>query len=184
MLVLAWIVGGVADFMTDDEMKNEALYGQMSLVEAILQTVGAMIIAASDIDIDIFAKRYPGCVLAFALAWIVIYQGLSMIALPFVIGLAILPFAYLLLRFRAVLQMRSQAYPRFSDLFAYSLSSDLLANGVFLFAVCRCPNLSLSLDLIPPPIHQVYMTSSTSIYTSRLSIVAHGQAILSAPSIS
>jgi hypothetical protein len=106
-----------------------------------------MIIAASDINIDLFAKRHPVCVLTFVLSWTVPYEGLQALVLPIapanqVHWIPTLPFVYLLLRFQAVLQMESEHDgTRFSDLFAYSLSLDVGASGVFLVYLAS-PNSS------------------------------------------
>jgi hypothetical protein len=140
MLACGWTVFGVQVFLSDNGANQvhaqSRVNGTLLLVAALLQTLGSMIIAMSDIDVDLFAKRHHMCVLAFALAWIGLNQGLLAMAPPItgiasIHWIADLPFVYLLLRFRAVLQMRSEAYPRFSDLFACSLSLDLIAKGVW-----------------------------------------------------
>jgi hypothetical protein len=137
MLMASFVMFGVDRFVTDNS-ENKALYGQLLLVEALLQTIGAMAVAASDIDIDLFAKRHPVCVLAFAVSWIVFYRGLGALAYPILavkqtLWVAALPFAYLLLHRKVVLQIRSEYYPRFSDLFAYSLALVLMNHGVYFF---------------------------------------------------
>jgi hypothetical protein len=116
------------------------VYGLLFLVQAVLQTAGAMVVAAVDADLDLFAKQHPRCAAAFALAWIVLYQGLVALTPPIqaanqTFWLAALPFAYLLLRFTPVLQMRSNKryYPRFSDLLAWSLALDLGGAGLYAF---------------------------------------------------
>jgi hypothetical protein len=139
--ILSYAVTGVSTFATDGDTKHDALYGLLQLVQAVLQTVGAMVVATADADLDLFAKQHPCCVVAFALAWIVLYRGLEalpppIIAVAQVYWLSALPFAYLLLRFTPVLQMRgneSYCYPRFSDLLVWSLTLDLCSSGVFNF---------------------------------------------------
>ena len=128
MLMIGWVMFGAANYVSDFGTEHQALYGQLLLVAAFLQTVGAMIIAASDINIDLFAKRHPVCVLTFVLSWTVPYEGLQALVLPIapanqVHWIPTLPLVYLLLRFQAVLQMESEHDgTRSSDLFAYSLS--------------------------------------------------------------
>jgi hypothetical protein len=72
----------------------------------------------------------------------VVYIGLEALAPPIqaidqVYWLEALPFAYLLLRFTPVLQMRDKSYLRFSDLLAYSLALDLGSWGAnaFLYGI-------------------------------------------------
>jgi hypothetical protein len=132
---LSIVVAGVSQFVTDAGKTHGGLGGQMDLATALLQTIGAMMVAATDADVDLFAKKHPRYVVAFALAWIVLYRGLSALTPPILVTsqlwwLDALPFVYLLLRFKAVLQMRDKRYPRFSDLVAYSLALDLGINGV------------------------------------------------------
>jgi hypothetical protein len=80
MLALGWGLTGVAVFI---KPKLElGMYRLLVLLFAILQTIGAMIVAACDIDIDIFAKRYPWRVLLFAVAWIVLFEGLQALIPP------------------------------------------------------------------------------------------------------
>ena len=138
MWVLSFVVGGVAQFVEGNGTTQRTLYGLLQLVEALLQTIGAMVVAATDADLDMFAKKHPRSALTFALAWIVVYKGLGLLAPPvqaisLVLWLAALPFAYLLLRFTPVLQMRDTSYPRFSDLLAYSLALDLGGDGAYWF---------------------------------------------------
>jgi hypothetical protein len=138
MWLLSFVAGGVATFATNGGLTHLTLHGLLNLVEALLQTIGAMVVAATDADLDMFAKKHPRSALTFALAWLVLYIGLAALALPIqaiaqVFWLAALPFAYLLLRFTPVLQMRDKSYPRFSDLLAYSLALDLGTNGAFEF---------------------------------------------------
>jgi hypothetical protein len=139
MWILSFVVSGVAQFATNNGQTHLTLNGLLSLVEALLQTIGAMVVAASDADLDMFAKKHPRSVLTFALAWILLYTGLAALAPPIqaisqVDWLAALPFAYLLLRFTPVLQMRDKSHPRFSDLLAYSLALDIgTSYGAFFF---------------------------------------------------
>jgi hypothetical protein len=135
MWALAYAVSGVDNFVTDNGSKHRTLHGQLGLVEALLQTIGAMVVAASDVDLNLFAKINPLSVVAFALVWIMLYKGLEALVLPIQAinqawWLAALPFTYLLLRFTPILQMCDKRYPRFSDLLAYSLALDLGSNGV------------------------------------------------------
>jgi hypothetical protein len=148
MWVLSFVVYCVPGFVTGDYANGQAystteqsghqlLNGQLTLIEAVLQTIGAMVVAASDVDVDLFAKRHPRCILTFALSWIVIYEGLYALAPPIqlisqVWWIATLPFVYLLLRFRAVLRM-DREYPRFSDLLVYGLSLNLVCYGAYWF---------------------------------------------------
>jgi hypothetical protein len=138
MLVLSWTSKGVGVFATGTDTKDRVLYGWMILAEALLQTVGAILIAASDIDLDLFVKRHQIYVLVFALAWISLNEGLVAMVPPIqamnqAIWLSTVPFAYLLLHFKSVLEMRSENYPRFADLFAYSLSFDIMGAGLMHF---------------------------------------------------
>ena len=142
MWVLSFVAGGVAQFATNDGKTHLTLLGLLGMVEALLQTIGAMVVAATDADLDMFAKKHPRSVLTFALAWIVLYTGLEALAPPVqatnqVFWPTALPFVYLLLRFTPVLQMRDKSYPRFSDLLAYSLSLDLGTSGAnyFLYGI-------------------------------------------------
>jgi hypothetical protein len=134
MWALSLVAGGVAHFATNEGQTHLALYGLLQLVQALLQTIGAMVVAATDADLDMFAKKHPRSALTFALAWIVLYTGLKALASPVqatvqVFWLNTLPFVYLLLRFTLVLQMRDKSHPRFSDLLAYSLALDLGTEG-------------------------------------------------------
>jgi hypothetical protein len=129
---------GFSDFVTRNYQKTTRWGGDVLLVAAILQTVGAMVIATSDIDVDKFAKRHPIGVVFFSLLWIVVYTGFNAFTPPIAATsqarwIAVLPFVYLLLRFRTVLHLQNKDYPRCSDLFAYGLAFDLGSNGVFLF---------------------------------------------------
>jgi hypothetical protein len=138
MWALSFVVFGVAQFANGSAIVHPTLFGQLQLVQALLQTIGAMVVAAADADLDMFAKKHPRSALAFALAWIVLYTGLNALAVPIqataqVVWLRALPFAYLLLRFTPVLQMRDESYPRFSDLLAYSLALDLGGDGAYWF---------------------------------------------------
>jgi hypothetical protein len=137
-----WVVAlggsGVVDFATDNGSKHLALYGLLQLAEALLQTIGAIVVAATDADLDLFAKKHPRYMVVFALAWIVLYEGLDALSLPIqainqVFWLPALPFAYLLLRCNSVLQMRDQSCPRFSDLLAYSLALDIGSYAAYVF---------------------------------------------------
>jgi hypothetical protein len=138
MWILSFVVSGVALFVTSNGSTHRTLFGLLSLVEALLQTIGAMLVAATDADLDMFAKKHPRSALAFALAWIVLYTGLRVLTPPIqainqVYWLTALPFAYLLLRFTPVLQMRDKSHPRFSDLLACSLALDLGGYGAYNF---------------------------------------------------
>jgi hypothetical protein len=138
MWVLSIVAGGVAAFATNNGTTHQTLYGLLLMVDALLQTIGAMVVAASDADLDIFAKKNPRSALTFALAWIVAYTGLEALnppvqAISQLLWLKALPFAYLLLRFTPFLQMRDKSYPRFSDLLAYSLAVDLGTGGAIYF---------------------------------------------------
>jgi hypothetical protein len=145
MWTVSFVVQGLAQFATDTGPglgeKQQALYGLLQLVQALLQTIGAMVVASTDADLDLFAKQHPRSVRAFALAWIV---GTLLFALPppiqairQVYWLPALPFMYLLLRCNPVLQMRDQSFPRFSDLLACSLALDIGTNGVFIFLLAN-----------------------------------------------
>jgi hypothetical protein len=138
MWVLSFVVGGVAYFATSNGNTHRTLFGLLELVEALLQTIGAMVVAATDADLDMFAKKHPRSAFTFALAWILVYTGLDALAPPIqamyqVFWLPAPPFVYLLLRFTPVLQMRDKGYLRFSDLLACSLALDLGNNGVYAF---------------------------------------------------
>jgi hypothetical protein len=133
MWILSFVAGGVAGFATNHGQTHLTLFGLLNVVEALLQTIGAMVVAATDADLDMFAKKHPRSVLTFALAWIMVYTGFGALARPIqainqVAWLHALPFAYLLLRFTPVLQIRDRSYPRFSELLAYSLALDLGTN--------------------------------------------------------
>jgi hypothetical protein len=139
MMVISWALEGVTEYVTNDETMHLGLVGPLLSLTAVSQTVGAMLFATSDIDYDQIAKRKPVCVLVFTVAWAVLFIGLSALApplrtIPQLFWLAAMPFTYLLSRFRAVLQMNSEGYPRFSDLFAYSLSLNLISVGGVQFA--------------------------------------------------
>jgi hypothetical protein len=138
MWVRSFVVGGVGDFGTNNGKTHRSLYGLLVMVEALLQTIGAMVVAATDADLDMFAKKHPRSALTFALAWIMVYTGLQALAPPVqainqVYWLAALTFIYLLLRFTPVLQMRDKSYPHFSDLLACSLALDLGSYGAYWF---------------------------------------------------
>ena len=138
MWAAGFVVNGVAQFATDNGSTHQALLGVLLPVEALLQTIGTMVVAAADADLDLFAKKHPRFVVAFSLVWIVLYEGLSALCPPIlstnqVFWANALPFAYLLLRCDPVLQMRDQSYPRFSDLLVYSLALDLGSFGAFYF---------------------------------------------------
>jgi hypothetical protein len=94
------VVGGVAQFVTDSGSKHQTQTGQMFLVQALLQTIGAMVVAATDADLDLFAKKHPRCVVIYGL-WVVLSVFFSALAPPLqvifqIYWLAALPFAYLL----------------------------------------------------------------------------------------
>ena len=138
MWAAGFVVNGVGSFATDNGSTHVALYGVLFPVVALLQTIGTMVVAAADADLDLFAKKHPRFVVAFSLVWIVLYNGLNALTPPIlainqVYWANALPFAYLLLRCDPVLQMRNQSYPRFSDLLVYSLALDLGATGAYLF---------------------------------------------------
>jgi hypothetical protein len=131
VMMVGYAVFGAAVFFTDEAKTHFVLYGYLLLVAALLQTVGAMIVAASGSNIDLVAKRHPRCVFTFALSWIVLYKGLQALTPPITavhqaFWIGTLPFMYLLLHFRAVVEMRGKVVFRFSDLFAYSLALDLI----------------------------------------------------------
>jgi hypothetical protein len=141
MWVLSFVVGGVTYmyYFATKSGNTHRTVGLLSMVEALLQTIGAMVVAATDADLDMFAKQHPRSAFTFALAWIVVYTGLEALGKhrgEVFDWLEALPFAYLLLRFTPVLQMHGKSYPRFSDLLACSLALDLGTNGAnaFLFA--------------------------------------------------
>ena len=94
----------------------------------LASTVGAMLIAVSDVDLDHFARRHRRAVLGFAVVFAFVYAGIGALTPPItaahqLIWLATLPFIYFLLRSDSVLQMQSTE-PRFSTLFAASLCLD------------------------------------------------------------
>jgi hypothetical protein len=162
--ILSFVVIGVGDFATDNTTMHGALYGLLFLflVQAVLQTAGAMVVAAIDADLDPFAKQHPRCAAAFALAWaVVLYQGLVALAPPIQAAnqafwlAACLPFAYLLLRFTPVLQMCSNKryYPRFSGLLAWSLALGLGGAGLcaLLYAPRATPTPFSGPSIISPP---------------------------------
>ena len=135
---LSFAVRGVNRVVTDNGYTHQTLNGWDSLVEALLQTIGAMVVAATDADLDLFAKKHPRSVVVFALTWNVLFVGFYALTPPIfatnqVFWLAALPFASLLLCFTPVLQMRDERYPRFSDLLAYSLALELGSWGVYHF---------------------------------------------------
>jgi hypothetical protein len=139
LLAMGWAVDGTYFFVsTIEALRTRKDNGYARMVAAILQTTGAMIVAVCDMDIDLFAKRHPICVGVFAFAWIVLYDGIQTLTPPVaarnqIYWLPTLPFVYLVVYFRAVLQMRTDdSMPRFSDLFAYCLSFDFIANGLVL----------------------------------------------------
>ena len=69
MWVLSFVAGGVAQFVNIGTT-HHSLYGLLQMVQALLQTIGAMVVAATDADLDMFAKKHPRSAFAFALAWI------------------------------------------------------------------------------------------------------------------
>jgi hypothetical protein len=75
MWLLSFVVAGVAYFAISG-ITHLTLKGLLDLVQALLQTIGAMVVAATDADLDMFAKKHPRSAFAFALAWIVLYTGL------------------------------------------------------------------------------------------------------------
>jgi hypothetical protein len=138
MMMVGYAVDGAADFFTGDGTTHLVLYGQLILAVAFLQTVGAMLVAASGSNIDLVAKRHPICVFTFALSWIVLYKGLQALPPPITptnqaLWISTLPFVYLLLRFRAVVEMRGEDSFRFSDLFACSLSFNSIGWSIWGF---------------------------------------------------
>ena len=77
MWVLSIMVRGVAVYATNGGTTHLTLNGLLFMVEALLQTIGAMVVAATDADLDMFAKKHPRSVFAFALAWIVLCPPVS-----------------------------------------------------------------------------------------------------------
>jgi hypothetical protein len=135
MWVLSYAVGGVSEFVSDEGQTHLALYGTLLMVQAVFETIGAMLVAATDGNVDHFAERNSRCVIVFTLGWIVLYMGLSALSAPIqpinaVFWIATLPFVYLLLRFKAIIQMDDENNPRFSDLLACSLALDLGSDGL------------------------------------------------------
>ena len=78
MWAAAFVVNGVGKFATDNGSTHQALLGVLLLGQALLQTIGTMVVAAADADLDLFAKKHPRFVVAFSLVWIVLYNGLCM----------------------------------------------------------------------------------------------------------
>jgi hypothetical protein len=140
MMAISNVLSGVSGLATE-ALQREAKsvgYGWETLVQALLQTVGAMILASTDIDFDLFAKRNRINVLPFALSWFILVAfqmfeptrtSSTSLGIVQVRWIATMPMAYLLLRFQAVLHMR-ESYPRCTDLFAYSFALDLATTGV------------------------------------------------------
>ena len=125
-----WIAGyllqATNNFATDYGGSHQVLYGYLSLLVALLQTAGALAVAASDVDKDFYAQRHPITVRAFALAFVLSYEGVQALGngLPIqflwsnqVYWIGALPFVYFLARRQESL---------FSTLFACSLVCDLL----------------------------------------------------------
>jgi hypothetical protein len=65
MWVLSIVVGGVTQFATSNGKTQRTLYGLLQLVVALLQTIGAMVVAATDADLDMFAKKHPRSTFTF-----------------------------------------------------------------------------------------------------------------------
>jgi hypothetical protein len=129
--MLSYVVQSVASVVTSGYSKQPALNGQLVLVQALLQTIGAMVVAAIDADLDLFAKKNPRSVLAFAIMWIAEKAVAALLPPPIVAvrqsyWLAALPFVHLLIRFE-------KRYPCFSDLLVYSFALDLGSLGVHSF---------------------------------------------------
>jgi hypothetical protein len=145
--MVGWAVSGAAAVLSSNFSAQLEKMGVIDLAQALLQTIGAMMIAASDISIDIFAHRHPVCIFAFVVSWIIVYQGIHVLspylghALPptqaynHVHWVAALPFGFMLFRFQAILSIRNKDLPRFSDLLAFSLSLDLSSIGVINFLI-------------------------------------------------
>jgi hypothetical protein len=146
-MMVGYAVDGAAFFFTEDATTHFSLFGQLMLPAVLLQTIGAMLIASSGSNIDLVAKRHPICVFTFALSWVVFYKGFEALALPITAmnqphWIGALPFMYLLLRFRAVVEMHDEEYLRFSDLFACSLAFDLIDYGIWELLVTNSIKLS------------------------------------------
>ena len=54
MLVGGWGLHGAGDYYTDDETTNFEFGGWLFLIGALLQTVGAMLVAVADTNLDLF----------------------------------------------------------------------------------------------------------------------------------
>jgi hypothetical protein len=50
MWILSFVVGGVAHFATNNGQMHLTLFGLLLMVDALLQTIGAMVVAATDAD--------------------------------------------------------------------------------------------------------------------------------------
>jgi hypothetical protein len=132
-MVLGWAANGIGTFVSTGD--DTSFYGWAHLIDAIVQTIGALLVAMSDIDIDIFVNQFPMRALIFAIGWVVLYVGMEALSPPLtwanqVNWFMALPFLYLLLRYQSVLQMRPN-FPRFTALVAYSLSLDIVATGMY-----------------------------------------------------
>jgi hypothetical protein len=66
MLLAAALLLGVSNFVHADRAK----YAVNDVVVAILQTVGAILVASSDIDMDLFVRRNRMRAFAFVLLWV------------------------------------------------------------------------------------------------------------------
>jgi hypothetical protein len=138
MWAASFVLMGMNTFVTDHGRKHHALNGLLQLVTALLQTIGAMVVAATDADLDLLAKNRPRSVFVLALALTVVCEGLKTMSPPIrafnqVLWLSALPFVYLLLRCNLVLQMRDQSCPRFSDLLMGTLALNLGSFGAYCF---------------------------------------------------
>jgi hypothetical protein len=133
LMVVGWAFNGIGTFVSTGD--DDVVYAWAHFIDAIVQTVGALIVATSDIDVDLFVSRHQMRALAFALGWIVLYVGMEALSPP-ISGinqnnwLMAIPFLYLLLHSDSVMKMRT-GYPVFTQLVACSLALDLVATGVF-----------------------------------------------------
>jgi hypothetical protein len=67
LVALSYAVGGVAGFANGRGNTRPTLFALLALVDALLQAIGAMTVAATDADLHILAKKHPRSAFTFPL---------------------------------------------------------------------------------------------------------------------